>query len=125
MVSEMLTAARQARDAAMKWFLILWAAPLTFLGAWYGLSYHDIHFGFVMLTREAHDLVFEIYGGLLGIPPESIAPLVLKAIIIDTLIVLAILAFRRRKVIVNWWRERRGVYKPAARDNEESLSSAP
>jgi hypothetical protein len=106
--------------AAMKWFLIFWASPLAFLGAWYGLSYNDISFGFFMLTRETHDLVFQIYGSILGIEPEAIPPLVLRAIIVDTLLVLAILAFRRRRRIMAWWRERYG-----ARERAESLSSAP
>ena len=105
----------------MKWFLILWVGPIAFLGSWYGLSYYDMSFGFFMLTRDAHDLVFNIYGHVLGIPPESIPPLVLRAIIVDSLIVLAILAFRRRKRIADWWRSRR--QEPLASD--ESLSSAP
>ena len=105
----------------MKWFLILWAGPIALLGSWYGLSYYDMSFGFFMLTRDAHDLVFNIYGHVLGIPPESIPPLVLRAIIVDSLIVLAILAFRRRKRIAAWWRSRR--QEPLASD--ESLSSAP
>ena len=59
----------------MKWFLILWAGPIALLGSWYGLSYYDMSFGFFMLTRQAHDLVFHIYGHILGIPPESLPPL--------------------------------------------------
>ena len=74
----------------MKWFLILWAAPIGLLLAWYGLSYHDVSLGFFMLTREAHDLVFKIYGNILGISPESIPPLLARALVVDTLIVLAI-----------------------------------
>ncbi len=80
----------------MKWFLILWAGPVALLGAWYGLSYYDMSFGFFMLTRQTHDLVFQIYGNILGIPPEDLPPLVARAIALDSLIVLAILIFRRR-----------------------------
>ena len=105
----------------MKWFLILWAGPIALLGSWYGLSYYDMSFGIFMLTRDAHDLVFRIYGHILGIPPESIPPLVLRAIIVDSLIVLAILAFRRRKKIAAWWRSRR----QDCLASDESLSSAP
>ena len=79
----------------MKWFLILWAAPIAFLGSWYGLSYYDMSFGIFMLTRDAHDLVFRIYGHVLGMPPESIPPLVARAIVIDSLLVFAIIAFRQ------------------------------
>ena len=59
-----------------------------------------------------------------GIPPENLPPLVLRAIIFDSFLVLCIIAFRRRKQIIAWWQARRqsssGVL---ARD--ESLSSAP
>ena len=83
----------------MKWFLILWAAPIALLGSWYGLSYYDMSFGIFMLTRDAHDLVFRIYGHVLGMEPESIPPLVARAIAVDSLFVFAIIAFRRRKRI--------------------------
>lgn len=109
----------------MKWFLLAWFVPVALLGGWYGLSYHDIHFGFVLLSRRAHDLVFQIYGNMLGMPPEAIPPLVLKAIIVDSLIVLGIVAFRYRKGIARWYRERRGVYADVPAESEESLSKAP
>jgi hypothetical protein len=110
----------------MKWFIILWAGPVALLGSWYGLSYYDISFGFFMLTRQTHDLVFEVYGNVLGIPPETIPPLVARAIAVDSLIVLAIIAFRKRKAIVTWWRRRQSSGKELeAVRREESLSSAP
>ena len=113
----------------MKWFLILWAGPLALLGGWYGLSYYDISFGFFMLTRDAHDLVFRIYGHVLGMEPDAIPPLVLRAIIVDSLIVLAIIAFRRRRAIAAWWRARRASAQASSGDADlairDSLSSAP
>lgn len=108
----------------MKWFLILWAGPIALLGSWYGLSYYDMSFGIFMLTRDAHDLVFRIYGHILGIAPESIPPLVLRAIIVDSLIVFAFIAFRRRKKIIAWWQARRQSSRLALA-SDESLSSAP
>ena len=108
----------------MKWFLILWAGPIALLGSWYGLSYYDMSFGIFMLTRDAHDLVFQIYGHILGIPPEDLPPLVLRAIVVDSFLVLAILAFRRRKQIFAWWQARRQS-SPAVLASDESLSSAP
>jgi hypothetical protein len=63
-------------------------------------------FGFFMLTRQTHDLVFQIYGGVLGIPPETIPPLVARAIAFDSLVVFSIIAFRKRKEIAAWWRRR-------------------
>ncbi|SFB61086.1 hypothetical protein SAMN03159496_05787 [Rhizobium sp. NFR07] len=110
----------------MKWFIILWAGPVALLGSWYGLSYYDMSFGFFMLTRQTHDLVFQVYGNVLGIPPETIPPLVARAIAFDSLIVLAIVAFRKRKAIAAWWRRRQSSKgELASARSEESLSSAP
>ncbi|MCM2399974.1 DUF6105 family protein [Rhizobium sp. S153] len=109
----------------MKTFLILWAAPIALLGSWYGLSYYDMSFGIFMLTRQAHDLVFQIYGHILGIPPETIPPLVARAIAFDSLLVFAIIGFRRRRKIIAWWKARQA---PVASDDLRSvdnLSSAP
>lgn len=116
---------RAEGTARMKWFLLAWLIPIVLLGGWYGLSYHDIHFGFVMLTRRAHDLVFEIYGNILGMPPQDIPPLVIKAVFVDSLIVLGIVAFRYRKGIGGWIREKRGGYAESPAESEESLSKAP
>lgn len=109
----------------MKWFLILWAGPVALLGAWYGLSYYDMSFGFFMLTRQTHDLVFQIYGNILGIPPQDLPPLVARAIALDSLIVFAILLFRRRKSIAAWWQARQASRLAAPAVSRESLSSAP
>ena len=108
----------------MKWFLILWAGPIALLGSWYGLSYYDMNFGIFMLTRDAHDLVFRIYGHILGIPPENLPPLVMRAIVFDSFLVFALLAFRRRRQIAAWWQARHQS-SPAALARDESLSSAP
>lgn len=114
----------------MKWFLILWAGPISFLAAWYTLSYYDMSFGIYMLSREAHDLVFSIYGGVLGLPPETIPPLVARALAFDTVLVFALLAFRKRKIILAWLRARRGLpdaHHASSADLPKSanLSSAP
>ncbi len=112
----------------MKWFLILWAGPIALLGSWYGLSYYDMSFGIFMLTRDAHDLVFRVYGHVLGMPPETIPPLVARAIVVDSLFVFAIIAFRKRKRIAAWWQRRRDAGEgPPAQDlpSAESLSNAP
>lgn len=113
-------------DAWMKWILFFWALPLALLGGWYGLSYYDMNFGLLILTRQMHDLVFQIYGNILGIPPADIPPLVLKAVIMDSLFLFLILAFRRRKAIAAWWKGRQASESPAASlAMDESLSSAP
>ncbi|TPW27180.1 DUF6105 family protein [Pararhizobium mangrovi] len=111
----------------MKWFLILWAGPIGFLGLWYGLSYYDLNFGMFFFSRQMHDLVFRIYGNILGIPPESIPPLVLKALALDTTVLMALVVLRRRKRVFAWWNARRIVAAQPAEPAEsaESLSSAP
>jgi len=80
----------------MKWFLVFWLGPIVFLGGWYWLSYYDMNFGFFMLTRQVHDLTFQIYGKALGLPPQEIPPLVARAIAVDSLVVFAIMGFRKR-----------------------------
>ena len=110
----------------MKWALILWIAPLAMLGSWYGLSYYDVNFGFFMLTRQAHDLVFQIYGHILGLPPADIPPLIAKALVFDTTIVMLIPLWRQRKKI-RAFLEARFARPQEERPlpSEESLSSAP
>lgn len=114
----------------MKWFLILWACPVILLTGWYGLSYYDMSFGIFMLTRQAHDLVFAVYGNVLGLPPETIPPLVARAIAIDSLIVFAIIAYRKRREIRSWYSRRYPVAPVAHSDpgsfaKDANLSSAP
>lgn len=91
----------------MKWFLIFWATPLIFLGGWYTLSYYDMSFGYFMLSRRANDLIFQIYGNILGLPPETIPPLIARALGVDSLIVFALMAFRKRAKIIAWYRTKR------------------
>ncbi|MCV9965582.1 DUF6105 family protein [Pararhizobium sp. BT-229] len=114
----------------MKWFLILWACPVIFLTGWYGLSYYDMNFGIFMLTRQVHDLVFAVYGQALGLPPETIPPLVARAIAFDSLIVFAIIAYRKRREIRAWYNRRFPMAQSAESAGasfakDANLSSAP
>ena len=109
----------------MKWLAGFWGFPVLFLFAWYGLSYYDMSFGIFMLSREAHDLVFKIYGDILGIPPETIPPLVARAILVDSIIVFAIFIFRRRLAFWNWGRSPQPSVPAVELARTESLSSAP
>ena len=68
----------------MRYILIFWAAPLGFFWGWYFLSYNDISFGMSFFSRQMHDLVFQIYGHILGIDPQIILAMVAKACIFDT-----------------------------------------
>jgi hypothetical protein len=110
----------------MKWVLFFWALPLAILGTWYGLSYNDINFGYMILSRQMNDLVFEIYGSVLGIDPEKLPGMVLEAIMLDTVLLFLIVAFRRRKAILAWWKNRQSASKSdASLKIDDSLSSAP
>lgn len=91
----------------MRYILLFWALPMGLFWGWYGLSYHDINFGMLFLSREVHDFAFGVYGKLLGIDPATIPPLVARACVVDTLLIFAIYAFRRRRDIMAWWRDAR------------------
>ena len=97
----------------MRWVFVAWALPMGLFWGWYFLSLNDINFGYVMLTRDAHEIVFQLYGNVLGIDPETIPGLVARACILDTLLILGIWAFRRRKEIAAWVRVRRVRYTGA------------
>jgi Family of unknown function (DUF6105) len=90
----------------MRYVIILWVAPLLLFWGWFGLSFYDINFGYVILSRQLHDLVFKLYGEILGIDPDTIPLLLVRTCIFDAFLLGAILAFRRRRQIGNWMRTR-------------------
>ncbi len=90
----------------MRYLLLFWALPLGLFWGWYWISYHDLNLGFAFLSRQANDLVFGIYGNVLGIDPATIPGLVGRATVFDSFLLFGILAFRRRKAILAWLRER-------------------
>lgn len=92
----------------MRYLFWLWFMPLSLFWGWFGLSYYDMNFGMVFLSRELHDLVFAIYGHLLDIDPATIPGLFLKACIFDSFLIFGIVAFRKRRQIREWWAKRRG-----------------
>ena len=81
----------------MRLLLILWAAPLAFFWGWYGLSANDINFGFNFLRREMHDIIFQLYGKILGVPPADVPWMLAKVFALDSLFIGAIAAWRWRK----------------------------
>lgn len=102
----------------MRYVFWFWFVPLGFLWSWYFLSLNDISFGLRFFSRDMHDLVFAIYGHILGLDKDTIVNLLIKACIVDTGLIMSILAFRRRRQIAAWWRERQAerqvVEAPAA-----------
>lgn len=107
----------------MRSFLIFWAGPLGFLWGWYFLSLYDLSMGMFFFSREMHDQVFTIYGNILGIPPETIPPLVARACIVDTGLVLCLIAFRRRRQIIAWVQAWRAARAAATANYVEELPS--
>ncbi len=109
----------------MRYLIAVWVAPLVLFWGWYFLSLNDINFGYVMLSRQLHDLVFQLYGEMLGIDPATIPGLIAKACLFDTLILLAIWAFRRRRTIAAWIRSARerwaGEMPPGAPEDGPTL----
>lgn len=98
----------------MRYVIALWLAPLALFWSWFGLSYYDMNFGYVLLSRQLHDLVFELYGEMLGIDPTIIPGMIIKACILDSFLILAILAFRRRRRIGEWLKVQRARYSGEA-----------
>jgi hypothetical protein len=94
----------------MRYLIALWAFPLALFWGWYFLSLNDMNFGYVMLSRRLHDLVFQLYGQMLGIDPATIPAMVARACIFDTFLVGGIIAFRYRNAIAAWVRQNRESY---------------
>lgn len=109
----------------MRTLLLMWLGPIAFFWSWYFLSLADI--GGFMLSRQMHDQVFLIYGEILGIDPAAIPGMVAKALVFDSLFVVAIILFRKRKPLTAWWTARRAgpVTEVAQPRSPDSLSNAP
>jgi Family of unknown function (DUF6105) len=86
----------------MRYILLFWAAPLGFFWGWYFLSLNDFSMGTHFFSRKLHDLVFTIYGNILGLEPELIPALVAKACLFDTLLIAAIFVLKKRRAIIQW-----------------------
>jgi len=81
----------------MRALVIFWAAPLGFFWSWYFLSLNDLSFGTLFFSRRLHDLVFAVYGEMLGVSPAELPGMTARACVLDSVIVLALVAFRRRR----------------------------
>lgn len=81
----------------MRIILVLWFLPLFLFWGWYALSAYDISFGFAFLSREVHDVVFQVYANMIGVEASVIPGMIAGACAIDTAIIMGICAFRWRK----------------------------
>lgn len=97
----------------MKYVFAVWATPLVLFWGWYFLSLNDMNFGYIMLTRQAHELIFQLYGQMIGMDPKAIPMLVAQACLFDTGLIVAIWAFRRRREIRDWATGMLVRYQPA------------
>lgn len=109
----------------MRALLIFWAVPLGFFWSWYFLSLNNLNFGTTFFSRDLHDLVFTIYGNILGLDPDTIPALVARACVVDTLLILAIFAFRKRANIKHWWNEKTAQRSATVDPSNLILSKAP
>jgi hypothetical protein len=98
----------------MKYILFFWAVPMGLFWGWFGLSYYDMNFGWLILSRVVHDFAFRFYGDILGIDPAVIPAMVARACVVDTAIIFGILGWRRRAEIRSWWEARRAASTPDA-----------
>ena len=101
----------------MRYILVFWAVPMGLFWGWYYLSYHDINFGMLFLSRAVHDYAFGFYADILGIDPATIPPLVARACIIDTALIFSIYGLRKRREIAAWWN---GLRATAVQENYET-----
>ncbi|MDP3895306.1 MAG: DUF6105 family protein [Mesorhizobium sp.] len=109
----------------MRYLLIFWAAPMGFFWGWFFLSANDINFGSIYLSRALHELVFELYGQMLGMDPATIPWLVAKACVFDTLLIAGIFAFRRRAQLRVWFAGQRARHFPPRISAADAAGRAP
>lgn len=86
----------------MRYLLVFWGAPLGFFWGWYYLSLNDVHMGTNFFSRPLHDLVFNVYGNILGMDPSVIPGHIARACLFDTVLIFGIFAFRKRAAIKSW-----------------------
>ncbi|TPJ72543.1 DUF6105 family protein [Mesorhizobium sp. B2-7-1] len=91
----------------MRTIFTLWAAPMAIFWGWFFLSANDMNFGYAMLSRQVHDFAFQLYGQMLGVDPAIIPGMVARTCVFDFFLLMGLWAFRRRRNIAEWIRQRR------------------
>ncbi len=109
----------------MRYLILFWALPMSFIWGWYFMSLNDMNLGSIYLSKEFHELVFNIYGQVLGVDPAAIPAMLAKTCIFDTFLIFGILVFRRREQISNWWHDRKSAEAQSQDPNLPNLSNAP
>lgn len=80
----------------MRKLFMSWLATIVFFRGWHVASYYDTGPTF-FLSRQFHDQVYAFYGKILDIPPSEIPERIFWLLVVDTLIVLSIVALRYHK----------------------------
>lgn len=104
----------------MRWLVTFWAAPLLLFWGWYFVSLNDWNFGYVVLTRALHDVLFQLYGELLGVDPATLPGMLAKGCLFDGMLLAGLIAFRKRRAIAARLRERQLRYSGAALDRRSA-----
>lgn len=93
----------------MRTLLILWASPLVLFWGWYFVSLNDWNMGYLLLTREAHDLIFQVYCDMLAevtqtylgeavrLDPKALPGLLARTFVVDSCLLFGLIALRKRK----------------------------
>lgn len=85
------------RHGIIKLVILLWALPMVLFWGWYALSINDLNFGTIFFSRDLNILVFDLYASTLGISPAEVRDALAGACIFDSMLVLAIVAWRLRQ----------------------------
>ena len=98
----------------MRWLLIAWFTPLALFWGWLGLAAVDAWPSSIFFSRVLYDNVFIVYEQMTGLNEGQIISYVAKICVIDSLIVMGIFAFRRRRQIRQWFVARKQATAAAA-----------
>jgi Family of unknown function (DUF6105) len=100
----------------MRYILIFWAGPMSFFWGWYFLSLHDFGNGSGFFSRQMHEMVFNIYGSILDMDPSVIPGHAARACVFDTVLIFGIIAYRKRRQIMDYIRALRAPAQEAPRE---------
>ncbi|RFC66407.1 hypothetical protein DYI37_02900 [Fulvimarina endophytica] len=102
----------------MRKFFLFWVLPLGIFWSWFFAARADL--GLVFFSRDVFDRSFAVYEAVLGLTADEVAWLIAKATVVDSLIILAIIAFRRRKTISAYLKARMAARRAIALSRREA-----
>lgn len=87
--------------------VLLWLGATAGFWLWFVVSLHDLSLGLFVLSRDFHDATMTVYAWTLGVEPARVPRLFAEAFALDGVLVLGILAFRRRRRLQAWYADAR------------------